>query len=191
MALGDSSVWYLPAGSSTCRPAQSSRRPRSAAIAATSTSVKSQVAWPAQAEPPGAADLALMSALPLGWSWRSRSPLEVPRKVLVSECSAYPYSFRPAAARGRERLAERRREGAEHADAGAARLVVPAGLSRFLPCFAAERLPVGWPEQLLRIFGRGTPACGALGRGNHVRHLVARAPRRGTPRRPGCRRCRG
>ena len=88
MALGVSSVWYLPAGSSICRRAQSRRRPRSAAIAGTSTSVKSAVPRPVQAEPPGSADLALMSALPVGWSWRSRSPLEVPRNVLVSECSA-------------------------------------------------------------------------------------------------------
>ncbi len=97
MALGESSVGYLPAGRSTCRRAQSSCWPRPAVIAATSTSVKSDVARPSQADAPFPA-LALMSALPVGWSWRSRSPVEVPRKVLVSECSAYPYSFRPAAA---------------------------------------------------------------------------------------------
>src|SRR6185437_9967221 len=151
MALGESRVWYLPAGRSIWRVAQSSRWPRPAVIAATSTSVKSRVAWPAQAEPPGSADLALISALPVGWSWRSRSPVEVPRKVLVSECSAYPYSFRPAAA---------------------ARLVVPAGLAGLRAVLGAERLRVAGPEQPLRILGRGVLARGRLGRGNDVRHLV-------------------
>jgi hypothetical protein len=58
-------------------------------------SVKSRVACPAQAERLRSGDLALISTLPDGWSCRSRRPRELPRKVLVTECSAYPYSFRP------------------------------------------------------------------------------------------------
>ena len=66
-----------------------------------STSVKSRVATPVQADRAISADLAFSSTRPVGWSCRSRSPAEVPRKVLSIWCSANPYSFRlaPSAAR--------------------------------------------------------------------------------------------
>ena len=66
-----------------------------------STSVKSRVATPAQAERAMSADLAFSSTRPAGWSYRFRSPAEVPRNVLVSSCSANPYSFRSAASAAR------------------------------------------------------------------------------------------
>src|SRR6185437_7855657 len=94
-ADGGSSVSYRPAGSSTGRAAQSSCRARPASRQATSTSVKSRVPAPAQAERARSADFAFSSTFPDGWSCRSRSPLELPRNSDVSECSANPYSFRP------------------------------------------------------------------------------------------------
>src|ERR1035437_9557410 len=95
-AAGGRIVSYRPAGSSTRRAAQSSRRARSASSAPTSISLKSRVPWPAQAERAISADLALRSTFPVGWSCRSRSPVDVPVNVLTTECSANPYSFRPA-----------------------------------------------------------------------------------------------
>ena len=62
-----------------------------------STSVKSRVAAPVQAERAKSADFAFSSTRPAGWSCRSRSPVEVPRNVLTRSCSANPYSFRPVA----------------------------------------------------------------------------------------------
>src|ERR1039457_2957500 len=67
-------------------------------MSATWMSVKSRVAAPAHAELARSADFALSSALPVGWSCRSRSPVELPRNADVIECSAKPYSLRPAAA---------------------------------------------------------------------------------------------
>ena len=64
-------------------------------MAATSTSVKSLVPCPAHADRARSADFAFMSTLPVGWSCRSRRPAEVPRNVLVTVCSAKPYSLRP------------------------------------------------------------------------------------------------
>ena len=67
-----------------------------------------------------------MSTLPVGWSCRSRSPVEVPRNVLVTECSANPYSFRPADGAASNALAERAGEAAEHPDLGAGHRIIPA-----------------------------------------------------------------
>ena len=66
-----------------------------------STSVKSRVAAPVQAERVMSPDFAFSSTRPVGWSCRSRSPPEVPRNVLTRLCSANPYSFRSAAAASR------------------------------------------------------------------------------------------
>src|SRR5512142_2952855 len=89
-AVGGSSVWYRPAGSATVRLAQSSRPASPASRMAMSTSVKSRVATPVQAERARSADLALSSTRPVGWSCRSRRPDVVPRKVLSIWCSANP-----------------------------------------------------------------------------------------------------
>ena len=95
-----------------------------------STSVKSRVATPVQAERAMSADLALSSTRPVGWSCRRRSPAEVPRNVLVSSCSANPYSFRSTACGRAQRLPERGREVAQHADFGLPRVQPRSGLSR-------------------------------------------------------------
>ncbi len=89
-AVGGSSVSYRPAGSATVRLAQSSRPASPASRAAMSTSVKSRVATPVQADRARSADLAFSSTRPVGWSCRSRSPAEVPRNVLSTWCSANP-----------------------------------------------------------------------------------------------------
>ena len=89
-AVGGSSVSYRPAGSETVRSAQPSRSASPASRPAMSTSVKSRVATPVQAERAMSADLAFSSTRPVGWSCRCRSPAEVPRNVLVSSCSANP-----------------------------------------------------------------------------------------------------
>ena len=62
-----------------------------------STSVKSRVAAPVQADRVRSADFAFSSTRPVGWSYRRRSPREVPTNVLTRSCSAKPYSFRSAA----------------------------------------------------------------------------------------------
>ena len=95
-AVGGSSVSYRPAGSSTRRACHDSRSASPASSAATSTSVKSLVPAPAHADRVRSADFALSSSRPSGWSYRSRTPAEVPRNVEVSPCSAKPYSLRPA-----------------------------------------------------------------------------------------------
>lgn len=41
--------------------------------------------------------MAFSSSVPFGWSWRSRSPVDVPRYVDVSWWCAKPYSSRPPA----------------------------------------------------------------------------------------------
>jgi hypothetical protein len=88
VALGDSSVSYRPGGRSTRRFAQPSPRASSSYSAGTSTSVKSWVPRPTQADSSPPPALPVMSILPEGWSWRIRRPVEVPRKVEASECSA-------------------------------------------------------------------------------------------------------
>ena len=71
---------------------------------------------PVQADRAMSADLAFSSTRPVGWSCRSRSPAEVPRKVLSIWCSANPYSFRSTASMrkrvGLSKNAQRRRRGA-------------------------------------------------------------------------------
>src|SRR6185369_5935964 len=89
-AVGGSRVSYRPAGSATVRSAQPNRSVRPASRPAMSTSVKSRVDTPVQADRAMSADLAFSSTRPVGWSCRSRSPAEVPRKVLCSWCSANP-----------------------------------------------------------------------------------------------------
>ncbi len=60
-------------------------------------SLKSRVARPAQAERVRSGDLAFSSSVPVGWSCRRRSPVEVPRYVDTSSWLAKPYSSRPPA----------------------------------------------------------------------------------------------
>ena len=67
-AVGGSRVSYRPAGSSTFRSCQLNRSASPASSAATSTSVKSRVAAPAQADRDRSADFAFSSSRPLGWS---------------------------------------------------------------------------------------------------------------------------
>ncbi len=53
------------------------------------------MALPAQAERVRSGDLAFSSSVPFGWSWRSRSPVDVPRYVESIWWWAKPYSSRP------------------------------------------------------------------------------------------------
>src|SRR4051794_1011242 len=91
-ADGGSSVSYRPAGSSTRRCDHAIFCPTSAARSGTETSVKSRVPVPAHTERPKSGLLPLSSTRPVGWSWRSRRPVEVPRYVVAMECSAKPNS---------------------------------------------------------------------------------------------------
>ncbi len=59
--------------------------------------MKSRVARPAHADRLRSGDLAFSSSVPLGWSCRSRSPVDVPTYVEVSSWLAKPYSSRPPA----------------------------------------------------------------------------------------------
>ncbi len=52
---------------------------------------------PVHAERLMSGDLAFSSRRPVGWVCRSRVPVEVPTKVVVTMCSANPYSLRPPA----------------------------------------------------------------------------------------------
>src|SRR5262249_55957418 len=94
-----------------------------------------------------------------------------------------PVQLPPAGRRDTERLAQRRRERREHPDAGAARLVVPAGLARLRPFLSAERLRVGRPEQRLCVLGGGTFTPGPPRRRDHARPPRPPGARPGPPAR--------
>ena len=158
------------------RPAQPRRRARRPARA-TSTSAKSRVGTPTQAEPVEVGATCALSSQAAG-GLRVPAPQAGRRRRGTSSrssCSAKPNSSRPAAARPAERLAERRGEVGEHVDRRWPRAARPSRRVRRRRRPAARR-----PRPVRR------PRAAGLARGHQIGDVVEVDAGRGRRRRRPC-----